>query len=154
MTQTSTALADPVPETTGAPLLARVREATALLAQVAADRTVLDAVPADDRARLHAVVAQVYHPDPRARRQRDAARAHPLHLRGDLRREGRAVLEAAGGLPRHAHRLRAVVRPVGAPRRRRRARSSAPDQQIRDSVSLALERIAGSADHELRLQRG
>jgi cytochrome d ubiquinol oxidase subunit I len=49
MTQISTAVADPVPETTGASLLDRVREATALLAQVAADRTVLDAVPADDR---------------------------------------------------------------------------------------------------------
>ncbi len=46
----------------------RLRAATALLESLAADRQLLDGLPAADRARLHQAVAQVYHPDPAARR--------------------------------------------------------------------------------------
>jgi NAD(P)-dependent dehydrogenase (short-subunit alcohol dehydrogenase family) len=49
-------------------LLVRLREATALLEALAADRQLLDRLPADDRARLQLAVANVYHPDPVARR--------------------------------------------------------------------------------------
>jgi NAD(P)-dependent dehydrogenase (short-subunit alcohol dehydrogenase family) len=50
------------------PLLERLRSAVALLESVATDRQLLDALPADDRQRLHQAVARVYHPDPVARR--------------------------------------------------------------------------------------
>ncbi|WP_238530878.1 SDR family oxidoreductase [Rhodanobacter sp. IGA1.0] len=56
------------PEDTDARLLERLREAAELLESVAADRELLDRLPADDRQRLHQAVAQVYHPDPVARR--------------------------------------------------------------------------------------
>ena len=46
----------------------RLRTATALLESLAADRQLLDRLPAADRARLQLAVAQVYHPDPAARR--------------------------------------------------------------------------------------
>ncbi|GAA0243977.1 SDR family oxidoreductase [Rhodanobacter caeni] len=49
-------------------LLAQLRETTALLEALAADRQLLDRLPADERARLHLAVANVYHPDPVARR--------------------------------------------------------------------------------------
>ncbi len=49
-------------------LLERLRAAAELLESVAADRQLLDALPADDRQRLHQAVAQMYHPDPGARR--------------------------------------------------------------------------------------
>ena len=49
-------------------LLERLRAAAELLESVAADRELLDRLPADDRQRLHQAVAQVYHPDPVARR--------------------------------------------------------------------------------------
>jgi NAD(P)-dependent dehydrogenase (short-subunit alcohol dehydrogenase family) len=56
-------------------LLEQLRSATALLESVAADRTLLDRLPAEDRRRLHQAVAAVYHPDPAARRQRIKAAA-------------------------------------------------------------------------------
>jgi len=46
----------------------RLHAALALLESVAADRQLLDRLPAHDRERLHQAVAQVYHPDPVARR--------------------------------------------------------------------------------------
>ncbi|MFC5525933.1 SDR family NAD(P)-dependent oxidoreductase [Rhodanobacter ginsengisoli] len=49
-------------------LLERLRAAAELLESVAADRQLLDQLPADDRQRLHQAVAQLYHPDPGARR--------------------------------------------------------------------------------------
>jgi NAD(P)-dependent dehydrogenase (short-subunit alcohol dehydrogenase family) len=51
-------------------LLERLRSATTLLEAVAADMSLLDALPTEDRHRLQRAVAQVYHPDPVARRQR------------------------------------------------------------------------------------
>jgi NAD(P)-dependent dehydrogenase (short-subunit alcohol dehydrogenase family) len=56
------------PEDADACLLERLRAAAELLESVAADRELLDRLPADDRQRLHQAVAQVYHPDPVARR--------------------------------------------------------------------------------------
>ncbi len=46
----------------------RLHAALEFLESIAADRTLLDALPADHRKRLHHAVAQVYHPDPGARR--------------------------------------------------------------------------------------
>jgi NAD(P)-dependent dehydrogenase (short-subunit alcohol dehydrogenase family) len=51
-------------------LLERLRAAAELLESVAADRALLERLPADDRQRLHQAVARVYHPDPVARRQK------------------------------------------------------------------------------------
>ena len=48
----------------------RLRVALELLEAVAADRTLLDAVPQADRSRLHRAVAKVYHPEPGQRRQK------------------------------------------------------------------------------------
>ncbi len=47
---------------------ARLRNAIELLEAIAVDPTLLDAVRADERKRLHQAVASVYHPDPGARR--------------------------------------------------------------------------------------
>ncbi|KRE87198.1 oxidoreductase [Rhodanobacter sp. Soil772] len=58
----------PLPDNADTALLERLRTAAALLESVAADRQLLDQLPADDRQRLHQAVAQVYHPDPVARR--------------------------------------------------------------------------------------
>lgn len=49
-------------------LLEQLRAAAQLLESVAADRLMLDSLPADDRQRLYQAVAQVYHPDPGERR--------------------------------------------------------------------------------------
>lgn len=51
-------------------LLARLREALQLMESVAADRTLIDGLSIDERTRLHQAVAQVYHPNPGARRQK------------------------------------------------------------------------------------
>jgi plasmid stability protein len=52
----------PVPDDADPAL--RLRAARHLLESVAADRQLLDQLPAEDRQRLHQAVAQVYHPDP------------------------------------------------------------------------------------------
>jgi NAD(P)-dependent dehydrogenase (short-subunit alcohol dehydrogenase family) len=49
-------------------LLRRLREAAETLERIAADRSLLDAMSDEERTRLHLAVAQVYHPDPVARR--------------------------------------------------------------------------------------
>lgn len=49
-------------------LLLQLRAAADLLESVAADRQLLDRLPADDRRRLQQAVATLYHPDPGARR--------------------------------------------------------------------------------------
>ena len=53
-----------------AELAERLRIATDVLESLAADMSLLDAVPKADRHRLQQAVASVYHPDPVARRQR------------------------------------------------------------------------------------
>ena len=51
------------------PLADRLRDALDLLEAIDADRGVLDALPEADRVRLHQVVARIFHPEPKARRQ-------------------------------------------------------------------------------------
>ena len=58
----------PTPHDVDSELLERLRAAADLLEAVAADRQLLDQLPADDRRRLHLAVATLYHPDPEARR--------------------------------------------------------------------------------------
>jgi len=53
-----------------APAPAAMLDAIAALEAMAADRTLIEALPADQRARLQQAVARVYEPDPHARRQR------------------------------------------------------------------------------------
>jgi len=50
--------------------LEQVRAVTALIEAIAADWTLLDRLPPADRQRLHLAIAQVYNPDPVARRRR------------------------------------------------------------------------------------
>jgi NAD(P)-dependent dehydrogenase (short-subunit alcohol dehydrogenase family) len=50
-------------------LLERLRSATELLEQVAVNRAILNQLPAQDRERFHRAVADVYNPDPVARRR-------------------------------------------------------------------------------------
>jgi NAD(P)-dependent dehydrogenase (short-subunit alcohol dehydrogenase family) len=71
-------------------LIDRLRSATEALEQIAADRTILDALPEQDRTRLHLAIAQVYHPDPVARRLKMKAAE-----RDRVRRDGK-VLEETG----------------------------------------------------------
>ncbi len=54
-------------------LLERVRSAAELLEAIEASRGLLDQLPAEDRERLHLAVAQLYNPDPVARRRRQKA---------------------------------------------------------------------------------
>lgn len=56
--------------TTQFTLLERLRSAVDLLESIAADRRMLDELPDQDRRRLHQAIAQVYNPDPVARRRR------------------------------------------------------------------------------------
>jgi len=53
--------------------LERLRELLDLLEKLDADRDLLEKMPAEDRERLHRVVAQLYNPDPVARRRRQKA---------------------------------------------------------------------------------
>lgn len=69
----------PLLDPAGADLLERLRDAAALLESVAADRQLLDRLPAEDRRRLHQAVAQLYHPDPAARRIRLKAAEKARH---------------------------------------------------------------------------
>ena len=45
-----------------------------LLEAIAADRTVLDAWPTEERARLHQAIATIYHPEPKLRRKQAKVR--------------------------------------------------------------------------------
>jgi len=65
---TTTTATTPPPDDADTALLERLHAAAELLESVAADRQLLDRLPADDRQRLHQAVAQLYHPDPGARR--------------------------------------------------------------------------------------
>ncbi len=60
-------------------LLRRARAATELLEAIDADRQLLDQLPVEDRERLHLAVAQVYEPDPVARRRRVKALERERH---------------------------------------------------------------------------
>jgi len=72
----------------------RLRAALELLESIAADHALLDALPADQRKRLHQAVAAVYHPDPHARRQRLKTRERERNAENIRRAE--AVLDQTG----------------------------------------------------------
>jgi len=59
----------PPAEAAGEALLERLRATSELLEQIAADRSILNRLPAGDRERFHRAVASVHNPDPIARRQ-------------------------------------------------------------------------------------
>ncbi|MGY3230558.1 NAD(P)-dependent dehydrogenase (short-subunit alcohol dehydrogenase family) [Luteibacter sp. HA06] len=71
--------ATPLPSAADTALLERLRAAAQLLESVAADRLLLEGMPADDRQRLLQAVAQVYHPDPGERRVRLKAAQKARH---------------------------------------------------------------------------
>ena len=72
--------------------LGRLRDAIALLEQIASDRTVLDGVPPEDRKRLLQAVALVYSPD-RAERRRMAKAAARNRKARRVRRDEQARAE-------------------------------------------------------------
>ncbi|MET0226271.1 MAG: SDR family oxidoreductase [Dokdonella sp.] len=71
-----------------------VRASAALLEAIAADRSLLDRLPAEARTRLHQAVAQVYHPDPVLRRQKLKAAERARNARQIEQEE--ALLHATG----------------------------------------------------------
>jgi NAD(P)-dependent dehydrogenase (short-subunit alcohol dehydrogenase family) len=75
-------------------LLERLRAATSLLEALDSDRTLLDELPAEDRARLQQVVAQIYQPDPVARR-RKLKESERERSAARLERDG-AILQETG----------------------------------------------------------
>lgn len=79
---------------TPADLPERLRAAIEMLESVAADRQLLDALPTEDRQRLHKAVAQVYHPDPEQRRIRLKAAEKARHA--EKIRAEEAVLNSTG----------------------------------------------------------
>lgn len=76
------------------PLADRLREALDLLEAIEADRRMLDALPEADRVRLHQVVAKVFHPEPKARRQMLKKQARERHQ--EKVRKSEALLEQTG----------------------------------------------------------
>jgi NAD(P)-dependent dehydrogenase (short-subunit alcohol dehydrogenase family) len=89
-------------KTTGADLalLERLRSAAELLESMDADRGLLDRLPEEDRQRLHLAVAQVYNPDPVARKRRQKA----------AERERSAARERRAGAILHETGIRALRR--------------------------------------------
>lgn len=65
-----------------------------LLESIAADRTLLDAWPADARARLHQAVASIYHPEPKLRRKK--AKERERERNAEAVRRAEAVLDRTG----------------------------------------------------------
>jgi NAD(P)-dependent dehydrogenase (short-subunit alcohol dehydrogenase family) len=61
------------PENCDHAFLERLRHAAELLEFIDAERGLLDQAPVEDRERLHRAVAQMYNPDPAARRRRQKA---------------------------------------------------------------------------------
>ncbi len=76
------------------PLAERLRSALDLLEAIEADRGVLDTLPEADRVRLHQVVAKVYNPEPKARRQKLKQQAK--QRRQEKVRKAEALLEQTG----------------------------------------------------------
>jgi NAD(P)-dependent dehydrogenase (short-subunit alcohol dehydrogenase family) len=84
----------PLPDTTDASITERTPAAIAVLEAIASDHSLLDALPADQRARLHQAVARIYEPDPHARRQR--LKALERQRNADNIRRADALLERTG----------------------------------------------------------
>jgi NAD(P)-dependent dehydrogenase (short-subunit alcohol dehydrogenase family) len=66
---TETDYASAPADTADQELLERLRSATELLQSIAVNRSILGRVPVQDRERLHRAIAEVYNPDPIARRR-------------------------------------------------------------------------------------
>ncbi len=73
---------------------ARVRMALEWLESIAADRTLLDGCPDEERARLHRAIAAIYLPDPKLRRQKAKQRERERNVEAIRRAE--AVLDQTG----------------------------------------------------------
>ena len=65
-----------------------------LLEAIAADRTVLDAWPSKERARLHQAIASIYHPEPKLRRKQ--AKVRERERNAEAVRRAEAVLNQTG----------------------------------------------------------
>lgn len=76
------------------PLADRLREALDLLEAIEADRSMLDTLSEADRVRLHQVVAKVFHPEPKARRQMLKKQARERHQ--EKVRKAEALLDQTG----------------------------------------------------------
>jgi NAD(P)-dependent dehydrogenase (short-subunit alcohol dehydrogenase family) len=84
----------PLPENYESALLERLRHAAELLELIDADRGLLEQLPAEDRQRLHRAVAQMYNPDPAARRRKQKAAERARS--GALTERADAVLHETG----------------------------------------------------------
>jgi hypothetical protein len=84
----------PLPNPTDASLSERAPDAIAVLEAIAADHSLLDALPAEQRARLPPAVARIYEPDPHARRQR--LKALERQRNADNIRRADALLDRTG----------------------------------------------------------
>ena len=85
----------PIPEAASGPTVhEQVRAATGLLERLAADWSLLDQLPAQDRARLHRAIAGLSVPEPRAGRKR-TKQADRERRRHRIRQED-AVLDGTG----------------------------------------------------------
>ena len=69
-------------------------DALALLESIAADRTVLDSWPSDERTRLHQAIASIYHPEPNLRRKK--AKERERERNAEAVRRAEAVLDQTG----------------------------------------------------------
>ena len=65
-----------------------------LLEAIAADRTVLDAWPEDERVRLHQAIASIYHPEPKLRRKKTKELERERHQ--EKLRRADALLDQTG----------------------------------------------------------
>jgi NAD(P)-dependent dehydrogenase (short-subunit alcohol dehydrogenase family) len=74
--------------------LARLRDATAVLEEIVADRSLLAGIPPDDQRRLHQAAGHVYSPDATARRH--LVRATIRARKADKLRREDQVLDATG----------------------------------------------------------
>ena len=74
--------------------LVDVATSIALLEAIAADRSLLDRLPPEQRERLHAAVGHVYHPDPVLRRRKRKAVARERNAAQVAKEE--SVLHATG----------------------------------------------------------
>ncbi|MHC9084642.1 SDR family NAD(P)-dependent oxidoreductase [Luteimonas sp. RIT-PG2_3] len=72
----------------------RVRIALSLLEDIRADRRLLDSLPDDQRERLHVAIAEVHHPEPKARRKQLKAEARERHQ--EKVRKTEALLDQTG----------------------------------------------------------
>ena len=83
-----------LPERASLSFLEQLRAAVDLLERLESDRNLLESLPAEDRNRLHQAVAQLYNPDPIARRRRLKA-AERERSAAQIQRVG-AVLQETG----------------------------------------------------------